>query len=91
MSEKGYCIDWESGPGCQIEFFGPKNEHDTYKRKYVPPLRSTIRPPVEDLIIAPETFEKINDSLTELVKKLQKRTRSDDDSITYEEDVQTLK
>jgi hypothetical protein len=71
----GYSITWEAGASAQIELFSPEldakspDEIDTadYRFKFTPPMRRTIRPPLEGLQLGTGELVPITDSLNKLV------------------------
>jgi hypothetical protein len=66
-------LDWYSGASAEVEVFCPSAAGDTYKLKYKPPFRSTIRPPLEERHIGQEELNPINQQLDQLVTILDSR------------------
>jgi|GEM_PF-3462673 len=70
-----YSIAWEAGASAQIELFSPEldskaaDEIDAadYRFKFTPPMRRTIRPPLEGLQLGRGELGPITDSLNRLV------------------------
>jgi CHAT domain-containing protein len=71
----GFCIDWFAGATAQVELFspGPGAGGDTYRLKYTPPFRSTIRPPLEELRLGSEELTPIRDRLNQLAVAVDAR------------------
>lgn len=67
-------LDWYAGASAQVEIFSPGSADEiTYKLKYTPPFRSTIRPPLEDRQLGPEELTPINQQLDQLITTLDAR------------------
>jgi CHAT domain-containing protein len=74
MPDVRFKLDWCAGASAQVEVFSPiKDGLETYQLKYIPPFRSTIRPPVEDSRISPEELDSINKGLDELITTVDAR------------------
>jgi len=59
-----YRLDWHAGPGAQIEIFSPgSGSGSLYQVKYIPPMRTAIRPPVEKRPLGPVELKPIDDML----------------------------
>ncbi|MGZ4864557.1 MAG: CHAT domain-containing protein [Halobacteriota archaeon] len=67
-------LDWYAGASAQVEVFSPSSRREvTYKFKYTPPFRSTIRPPVQDIQLGPNELNPIVSQLDQLVTTLEPR------------------
>ncbi|MGO9915392.1 MAG: CHAT domain-containing protein [Isosphaeraceae bacterium] len=63
-----YRLEWDAGPGAQIEVFSPESKNASlYQIKYIPPLRSAIRPPVDVRPLGPKELEPIDEMLDTFV------------------------
>jgi CHAT domain-containing protein len=64
-----FAIAWEAGPSAQMELFSPSQEMagDSYRLKFTPPLRKTIRPPLAELTLGAGELNPLRDRLNRLV------------------------
>ncbi len=68
--EVAYCLQWYAGAAAQLEIFDPGTAGSGYRLKYVPPMRATIRPPVENLPLGGDQLGPVNRALDDLGKTL---------------------
>jgi CHAT domain-containing protein len=63
----GYRIAWEAGPSAQLELFSPQPGTNVFRMKFSPPMRKTLRPPIEELVLGPAELGPINRRIANLV------------------------
>lgn len=67
-----YSVTWQAGPSAQIELFSPdvtdgRAENTSYRIKFSPPMRKTLRPPLSELILNEGDLDPINRNLNALM------------------------
>lgn len=71
----GYRIAWQAGPGAQLELFSPQSGTNVFRMKFSPPMRKTLRPPIEELVLGPAELGPINKRIADLVAAVTARGR----------------
>jgi hypothetical protein len=68
-NDNHYRLHWHEGAKAQLELFSPVAQaaQGVYQLKYTPPFRSTMRPPAEEIALAPDELKSINDQLNRLI------------------------
>jgi len=64
----GFSIEWDAGPSAQIEVFSPDPQQagSSYRLKFTPPFRSTLRSPHRALQLGPKRLEQFRKGLGDL-------------------------
>lgn len=69
-----HAIAWKAGPSAQIELFSPDvTESESFRLRFSPPMRKTLRPPLVDLQLGPSELAPLNLRLDDLVRALRPR------------------
>lgn len=58
-----HTITWDAGATAQIEFIAPEAAGGRYRLRYTPPYRTTLRSPVESLMVGPPDLENSREKL----------------------------
>jgi CHAT domain-containing protein len=72
-----YSIAWQAGPSAQIELFSAdaKAETDSFRFKYSPSMRKTLRPPMTGLDLGERALLPVREILDELIGLIDTRSR----------------
>lgn len=71
-----YSIAWQAGPSAQIELFSadPNAETDSFRFKYSPSMRKTLRPPMTGLYLGERALLPVRAILDELIGLIDTRS-----------------
>jgi CHAT domain-containing protein len=77
MASSKFVLDWFAGPSAQVEIISPPTNSDgTYQLRYIPPLRSTIRPPSDYRNLGPSEIDPLSAELDKLVPVFKSRGKT---------------
>jgi hypothetical protein len=84
ISLTSFSLDWHSGPTAQLELFAPKSQgtRSNYQLKYTSPFRTTIRPPVDELLLGANELDPIIEELNKLATTLYTKVRQPSNRIS---------
>lgn len=65
-----HLVTWDAGATAQIEFIAPEAQVGKYRLRYTPPYRTTLRSPVESLMVGPEDLENSREKLNRFASSI---------------------